>query len=414
MFLISAYPDLTPKEIDDRLEELANRYITEVKTGVRDQNTDITEFNKTIKDKSPNTRAQRFSTVKIFFDMNGIEVNSRIWKNITRTGKKKFIRAISKEHIPSREELSRILKHLPLHGKTAALMLVSSGMRPGEPFELRLDQIDLDQKIIKIELEPEQTKTAQARYVYISDEAKGYLTEWLEYRETFMESVKNKARGLGRESVSSLSDRVFPFTLSNLRILWNKALEKAKLAERDKTTGRHTMPLKILRKYFRTRGDWSKSSTEIAEFLMGHIAGSVGQINGKNGDLVRVYARYQDTPDIVLRAYLDAEPSLTIVSSLPEVNQLREENVELEKIAQSKGDAILEKSDLIKYLQRDIALVRSENIKLREEVTGLRDFMLGLAGYIEMVAEAQVWEDMKPEFMGWREMKKTLEGVKKS
>jgi len=227
-------------------------------------------------------------------------------------------------------------------------------MRPAEPFALRMDQIEgkLEDLPMRIDLEKEQTKTAEARYVFISDEAKGFLLEWLKYRQQFMESIANKAKGLKRKS--DLSDRVFPFTLNNFRTHWNNALKKAGLYELSKKSkkARVTIPPKILRKFFRTSANWS--NPEIAEFLMGHVAGAVGQINGKN-DLVKVYAKYDQTPEIVRQSYIEAEPNLTILGSTPELHELRERVVELNEVAQSTGDSILEKSDLITYMKRDIS-----------------------------------------------------------
>jgi hypothetical protein len=157
--------------------------------------------------------------------------------------------------------------------------------------------------------------------------------------------------------------------------LWNGALKKTGLHKQDKVTKRITSPPKILRKFFRTRANWS--NPEIAEFLMGHIGGSMGRINGRN-DLVQVYARYEHTPDIVREVYIEAEPNLTILGSTPELYELREETAELRDIAQSKGEEILEKSDLVKYMRRDIEKLKSDNKDLREMVLGLNTLVTEL------------------------------------
>jgi integrase len=335
---------------------------------------------------SPNTRSMRFSSLKTFFKLNSLEFNSEIWRIATKTGKKKVIKTVSEEHIPTHEEMTQILSHLSFHNKTVALVLTSSGMRPAEPFALRLDQVEerLNQRPMRIDLEASQTKTAEDRYVFISDEARGALIEWMKYRPQFIKSIENKAKGLNKKK--DLSDRVFPFTLSNFRTSWNNALKKAglyKLSQKTKKK-RVTIPPKILRKFFRTSGNWS--NPEIAEFLMGHIGGKSGQINRNgNNDLVKVYARYQDTPELVKEVYLEAEPNLTILGNVPEIFELRGQVEELNEVAQTKGEEIIEKSSLVIYMRRDIEQLKNENIQAQKDIADLKEMVLGLNIYIDSI-----------------------------
>ena len=385
------------KEIKSRLNELSLQYIREVRASERNINDDISIFNIALRDYAPTTRAVRFSSVNLFFKINSLRVNPELWRIATTTGKNKNVQPITKERIPTREEVARIINYLPFHAKIVSLMLVSSGMRTSEPFKLRLDQIArIDERPMRIDLEPAQTKTAVGRYVFISDEARGFLIEWLEYRDTFVKSIRNKAKGLSPRK-DEKTDKVFPFSAVNYRKLWRSALKKAGLYEADSRTGISSITPKSLRKFFRTRGNWS--NPEIAEFLLGHKMGGIGTINGRN-DVAKVYARYQDVPEIVREAYIEAEPNLTILGSTPELHELRNETQELRKVAQSKGDEILEKSDLVKYMRRDLESLKNDNKQLRSELKNQEHLL-------QMVVEQLGWIEEETPKGAWIKDKKT-------
>ena len=380
------------KEVKSRLDELSLQYIQEVRSGERNISDDVSTLNIALRKFAPTTRAVRFSSVNLFFKINKLEVNRELWRIATKTGKSKNVRPITKERIPTRDELARIINYLPFHAKVVSLMLVSSGMRTSEPFQLRLDQITrIDERPMQIYLDPAQTKTAVGRYVFISDEARGFLTEWLDYRDTFVKSIRNKARGLSPRK-DEKPDKVFPFSAVNFRKLWRSALEKAGLMEADSRTGISSISPKSMRKFFRTRGNWS--NPEIAEFLLGHKQGGIGTINGRN-DIAQVYARYEDVPGIVKDAYIEAEPNLTIFGSTPELYELRNETTELRKVAQSKGDEIVEKSELVQYMRRDLASLASDNKRLTNLVNEMAERMGRFEGLAERIEELESY--LKPD-----------------
>ena len=399
-FFESVYPKIPRKEIKARLDELSLQYIEEVKNGLRRIDTDIANFNKATRGYAPATRNVRFSSIRLFFKINKLEVNEELWRITTTTGKRRpRAEGISKEHLPTHEELARIVNYLPSHGKAVTLMLESSGMRPGEPFELRLDQIvNLDERPMRIDLEAEQTKTGRPRYTFISDEAKGFLEEWLRHRIKFTEDRKNKARGLNKQN--KRDDKLFTFTYQNFLSIWKTALKNAGLYEVDKVTNRTTIPPKILRKFFRTRGDWS--NPEVAEFLMGHTVGDIGRINGKNNGIVKVYAKYDQVPEQVRAAYIEVEPNLTILGSTPELYELREETSELREIAQSTVDKLLLRSGAVTFMQRDIDYLKNDNKKLKEVIGRLRADMAFKWGEMKSMIEQlgrelniEIWDQVQ-------------------
>jgi hypothetical protein len=225
------------------------------------------------------------------------------------------------------------------------------------------------------------------RYIYISDEARGFLIEWLEYRDTFVKSIRNKARGLSPRK-DEKADKVFPFSAVNFRKLWRTALEKAGLKEVDPRTGISSITPKSLRKFFRTRGNWN--NPEVAEFLMGHKQGGIGTINGRN-EVAHVYIKFKEAPELVRRVYIDTEPNLTIFGSTPELHELRNETDELRKVAQSKGDEIIEKSELVQYMRRDLASIKSENKRLTNLVNEMAERMGNFEAIVERVTELELY-----------------------
>ena len=71
-----------------------------------------------------------------------------------------------RDWVLTREELSILLKESPEHLKSIIIAAHETGMRSGEIFSLRWEQVDLKNQLIK--LNPEQTKTNEGRKIPIS------------------------------------------------------------------------------------------------------------------------------------------------------------------------------------------------------------------------------------------------------
>ena len=185
--------------------------------------------------------------------------------------------------------------------KTYTLFLLSGGFRPGEPLTLELNDVELEVDLTKVNLKSRGTKTGRKRWSYISPEATQVYHLWLDSRDQFIESTANAIpSAVKREDYLEKSrDKVFPFTYNTANKVWVTAVKKAGLLDRDSSTGRVTIRLHNLRKYFSTRGKWS--DRDIPDFLQGHISG-----------VRAVYNRYDQAEEVVKEAYLKAIPSLTI------------------------------------------------------------------------------------------------------
>lgn len=80
------------------------------------------------------------------------------------------------DRAPTIEELRQILSGGKLRTKAFILVLASSGMRLGEAIELKVKDLDLNSKPVKVSLSSKvASKTGESRITCISDEAAEYL-----------------------------------------------------------------------------------------------------------------------------------------------------------------------------------------------------------------------------------------------
>jgi len=175
-------------------------------------------------------------------------------------------RPVTVDRIPNQEEIRAILSHGDLISRAYVLMLVSSGMRPGEPLEITWVDVDLVRGIVSIPAGV--AKTNVARVTFLSGEALEALQELRRYFPKFCEKIEQQTYG----SVIPDRNRVFPVSYDAMNARFVLMVEKAGLAERDKTTGRMTIHLHGFRKYFRThmaKGEGG-NAIDIVEALMGH------------------------------------------------------------------------------------------------------------------------------------------------
>lgn len=242
------------------LEQTTERYFGEE----RDYKKDATEFFKIIRNRPPQVVRSRISTVKVFLEFNEIDLPQKFWKMLRR--KIKGSSAVSEEIIPNNEELRKILSHMRIKGKAFFLVLASSGMRLGEALGIEFDDVHLEEEPTRIWLRREITKTGNPRTVFISEEATEALREWLKIRDDWIKEAIVKS--VFKKKVDN-DNRIFPFTNVNANIVWNRALDKARLNSVDKTTNRRKMHIHTLRKFFRTKMG-EAIPKDIAEELIGH------------------------------------------------------------------------------------------------------------------------------------------------
>jgi len=268
---------------------------------------------------APLTRISRLSCVRNFLEENDITIPQKTWKKLRKRSKGK--RAITIDAIPTNEELRQILTHGDLIVKTVALISSSSGMRINEILELKPIDVNIEEKIMKIYVRPEISKTGQPRICYASNEATDSLNEWNKIRTEWLDQAVRRSVGLHAKSKDD--NRIFPINYSCFTRKWQRCLKKAGLDERDPTTRVHRLHFHTLRKYFETR----MSYVGVQEAIYQQLEGHEGYLNG-------VYKRYTETE--LLEAYKKGLPSLLVYGiqhDLTEVHkQLEKKDQEIEEI----------------------------------------------------------------------------------
>ena len=347
LYLSHFYPQfrkIKPSKTEDMetLDRISIKYLS----AQRDYEQDLLDYKKSISHNAPRTRASKLSSVLSWFENNEINVSAK--KKSLILGKNRD--TISKEYIPKPEDIKKLLEHQEIGDRTMTLVLSSSGMRQGEATKITLDMMDLDHDPPMIKLPARITKTRKKRIVFINQEAKEALLEWLDYRKQYT----LKARARDKRYSKGKSDYVFPFSKTNFAQKWAIAVEKAGFGERDENTNRLLLRPHNLRKYFRTHGRWN--NPDVAEALMGHQAG-----------LNAIYARLDQAIEILIQGYKEAEPHLSIYSRSKVMLDLKD-RVELQ-------ESEIEKQR--KEMDELIRLTTLKNLRLEEQVAQLNEQMLG-------------------------------------
>nr|WP_011225135.1 tyrosine-type recombinase/integrase [Sulfolobus islandicus]CAG38170.1 integrase [Sulfolobus islandicus] len=110
-----------------------------------------------------------------------------------------------------------------LGAKAFFLLLAESGLRVGEVYSLKMDQLDLENRIIKVMKESE---TKRAYISFVHKETK----EWLQgvyfpYREEFIRTYEHVVKQIGAD-VEAWKQKLFPFQLADLRASIKEGMKK--------------------------------------------------------------------------------------------------------------------------------------------------------------------------------------------
>jgi integrase len=218
-------------------------------------------------------------------------------------------------------------------------MLLQSGIRIGELIEINISDVDFSFKPTKIRIRAEITKTRNQRYCFIGMEATDSLKAWLNHRETFLNLSLSRAIPLQeyyhreRNSRDANDDRIFPFSISLVRGIWNRLLDDAELSERDQRTKVRKMHPHVLRKYFMTHMSLTVP-IDVVEALMGH-----------EGYLTEAYRRY--TIEQLGEEYLKGEKDISVFETPANLNGINESLKEKDaEIADLKEKAKLQEMRL--------------------------------------------------------------------
>jgi integrase len=125
----------------------------------------------------------------------------------------------------SLELLKRIYNEIEeLGAKTYFLLLVETGLRTGELFSLKINQIDLKHRIIKL-MKENETKRAYLTFLH------GKTVRWIEekylpYREKYTERYWGGVAAIGQD-VEAWKQKFFPQNEDRIRSEIKEAMKKA-------------------------------------------------------------------------------------------------------------------------------------------------------------------------------------------
>ena len=256
-----------------------------------DATEDIKRFLISLEGKPSKTIAAYTAAVKSFFVDHNVPFDETQWRKLRRRGfMPKRVRAETRDKKPSKQQLKQILNYLDIKGRAMILFLVSSGARIGETLKLLEEDFDLEADPPKAHIRAEHTKGGVgARTVYFSFEARDAIRDWLNIKDTLK---KKNGKKYG-------DNRVFGWSTWTARDMWNRAIRKANLDEKDKVTLRRVYHIHSLRKFFRTQIGLDLDTTHA---LMGHAE-----------YLDSSYVR-QDQGEIA-KAYLEAMPNVSVYAA---------------------------------------------------------------------------------------------------
>ncbi len=213
---------------------------------------DVQNFAVWLQYKAPKTADVSITALKEFFLTNGIEFSRMQQKLIRRAMPKGGARTIENEL--NEDTFRSILEHCDITGRALFMTLKGSGMRVDECLNIKLDEIDMESVPARITLRAEYTKTKKQRLVLFDREATNVLNEWLKVRDSYFKASVNKNMGLvraGRAKEKNKKDmRIFPYSIGVANQMWNNAVNKAGLMEKDKGTGRNKFHIHQTRKFF--------------------------------------------------------------------------------------------------------------------------------------------------------------------
>ncbi len=328
--------------MENSLDEAAEEYLES--RSLKDVEKDVVKYWTYLQKYTPKSQQMRLSVVRTFLEDHDKVLGTSFWGRFSRKLRGKT-RAVHQDLVPTSDELRQIFLHLHVNAKALFMTQAAAGTRLGETLQIELKNIELDMIPPRIYLKADTTKGGIARYVFITKEAKEVVLEWLKVRDRYL-AMKPKHQGGGNPD----DPRLFPFTHNNAYFMWNEALKKCGLYEKDPITKMQRRRSHTLRKRFRTQMA-VVIPVDIVETLMGH-----------EGYETVSYRRY--TPDELAEFYLKGNHVLLIAT----------ERAELEKVAQHSREAketITQLKSRIGELEGDIVRIRQEKLLEESRITGV-------------------------------------------
>jgi integrase len=254
--VLERYPQLSNLAYQKLVELLKSRVRGYSVTVTREH---VEAFEKLLKSKAPKTRVERLRYLRKALEDLGWELSAeRLQEYIaelseesphvaqhTAKALKLFVKHVLRDpnlynaFKTPKVELSLVAEPLTLEevravaraidwppAKAYFALLAETGLRPGEVLNARVQDLDLNERMLKIMKAGNSTK--RSYLAFFSVKLRDYLKEeYLPYRDEFIEVREASVRNLLKEGVSEWRNLLFPFKDSALRAAIYDAMEKA-------------------------------------------------------------------------------------------------------------------------------------------------------------------------------------------
>jgi integrase len=235
---------------------------------------------------SPKGTKLYLMAAKMYLLENKVELPTLFWRKLRQ--RTRGSRPLTMDKAPTNLELRKILDSVPLVGKALFSLLATSGMRIGEALQLKPEDLILDGEPAKVFIRPNYSKNGNGRISFITNEAKDFMEQWIKARPQYLRTAKGRSR-YGKDIEDP---RLFPFENNTAMMIWNNAVKKAGLDQKDPTTGRLILHIHSLRKFFRSKlGRYSQDATETLMGHEGYLSGSYRRIEEE--DLIKFYREHE-------------------------------------------------------------------------------------------------------------------------
>ena len=228
------------------------------------------------------------------------------------------------------EMICRIVKGADVRGRAIVLMLASSGLRINECLSLKLKKvndddshIDLTYDPIKIYVSAKDSKNKEARFTFISTEAKKALTEWLKIRDEYIKTAAKHTQNLKKsgninEAPDHMGDlRVFPYSDNAITSMWETLLTRANLYTNKDEPNKYR--IHGLRAFFISAMKFG-GNRALGEWLAGHL----GYLDSSYGNAPQNAAHDYKKLEPVLRCCIEADIKEELTTQKTELSNLRE------------------------------------------------------------------------------------------
>lgn len=361
------------KKIVHDYESLFDSYLSDKK---RDKIADITEFSGCLVRVSVSKQSarQQLTYAVKFLRAHGVNILKDDIQDIKREAKGG---AATVDKVMDHNVICKALKGSDVRSRAIILVLASSGLRIGELLSLSMSDINMNMEPAMLTVRAENSKNGQARYTFMTSEAKDAVVDYLNVREKYIVRADKHAEVLG-VSPRKETDLLFPVTDSSVNKLWETMLRNAGLYTRDEKSGRNQYRIHSLRKFF-----ISQLSMAGARTLAEHLAGHTGYLD----------ASYrQVSPEFAAREYLKLQSVLVVC--IPESIK---QGI---RVADEKIGILMEKTELQTESLEGMKII---NAQLREQMTRQQEMMDTMKGAIITLSriadpEGELEKELREEF----------------